>query len=111
MSTAAHITGLFVREQCPFATYSTYLMSKQSSHPLNYSCSYSMCTILPIPQWRIQDFKERGFSSNSVLPCQRYRTDVRSSDPSARSAEKKIRLHFSLFRMGSRGTFTLCIAI
>jgi len=31
MSTAAHMTGIFVREQCPFATYSTYLMSKQSS--------------------------------------------------------------------------------
>jgi len=30
MSTAAHMTGNFVREQCPFATYSTYLMSKQS---------------------------------------------------------------------------------
>jgi len=31
MSTAAHIARIFVREQCPFATYSTYLMSKQSS--------------------------------------------------------------------------------
>jgi len=28
------MTGIFVREQCPFAAYSTYLMSKQSSQRL-----------------------------------------------------------------------------
>jgi len=32
--TAVHTTGIFVREQCPFAAYSTYLLSKQSSQPL-----------------------------------------------------------------------------
>ena len=32
--TAVHMTGTFVREQSPFAAYSTYLLSKQSSQPL-----------------------------------------------------------------------------
>jgi len=32
--TAVHMTGIVVREQCPFVAYSTYLMSKQSSQPL-----------------------------------------------------------------------------
>jgi len=31
---AIHMTGIIVREQCPFAAYSTYLMSNQSSQPL-----------------------------------------------------------------------------
>ena len=36
--------------------------------------------------------------------------EVRSSDR-PREAWRKNRLHFSLFRMGSRGTFMLCTAI
>ena len=32
--TAVHMAGIFVRERCPFAVFSTYLMSKQSSQPL-----------------------------------------------------------------------------
>ena len=38
-STAAHMTGIFVREQYPFAAYSTYLMSKTSSQPLHVAKS------------------------------------------------------------------------
>ena len=37
-------------------------------------------------------------------------TEVCSADHSARSAEKFIRLHFSVIRVGSRGTFVLCTA-
>ena len=33
-----------------------------------------------------------------------------ATNMSARSAEKFFRLHFSLLRMGSRGTFALCTA-
>ena len=36
--------------------------------------------------------------------------EARSADQSARSAENFFRLHFSLLRMGSRGTFALCTA-
>ena len=42
--------------------------------------------------------------------CRRQCIEVRSADQSARSAEKFFRLHFSLLRMGSRGTFALCTA-
>ena len=35
---------------------------------------------------------------------------MRSADQSARSAEKFFRLHFSVIRMGSRGTFVPCTA-
>jgi len=28
MSTVVHLTGIFVKEQCPFPVYSTYLTSK-----------------------------------------------------------------------------------
>jgi len=34
--------------------------------------------------------------------------EARSGDQSARSAEKNFRLHFSVIRMGSRGTFVFC---
>ena len=37
-------------------------------------------------------------------------SEARSADQSARSAGKNFRLHFSLLRMGSRGTFALCTA-
>ena len=36
--------------------------------------------------------------------------EVCSADQSARSTEKKFHLHFSVIRMGSRGTFVLCTA-
>ena len=42
--------------------------------------------------------------------CRRQCIEARSADQSARSAEKNFRLHFSLLRMGSRGTFALCTA-
>ena len=42
--------------------------------------------------------------------CQRQCIEARSADQSARSAEKIFRLHFSLLKMGSRGTFALCTA-
>ena len=42
--------------------------------------------------------------------CRRQCIEARSADQSARSAEKFFRLHFSLLRMGSRGTFALCTA-
>ena len=35
---------------------------------------------------------------------------ARSVDQSVQSTEKNFRLHFSLLRMGSRGTFVLCTA-
>ena len=38
------------------------------------------------------------------------RIEVCSADQSAQSTEKNFRLHFSLLRMGSRGTFALCTA-
>jgi len=34
--------------------------------------------------------------------------EARSGDQSARSTEKNFRLHFSVIRMGSGGTFVLC---
>ena len=42
--------------------------------------------------------------------CRRQWIEVRSADQSARSAEMFFRLHFSVIRMGSRGTFVLCTA-
>ena len=42
--------------------------------------------------------------------CRRQCIEARSADQSALSAEKFFRLHFSLLRMGSRGTFALCTA-
>ena len=42
--------------------------------------------------------------------CRGQCIEARSADQSARSAEKIFRLHFSLLRMGSRGTFALCTA-
>ena len=42
----------------------------------------------------------QGAEGSSIEAC--------SGDQSARSAEKKFRLHLSVIRMGSRGTFVLC---
>ena len=42
--------------------------------------------------------------------CRRQCIEARSGDQSARSAETFFRLHFSVIRMGSRGTFVLCTA-
>ena len=42
--------------------------------------------------------------------CWRQCIEVCSADQSAQSAEKIFRLHFSLLKMGSRGTFALCTA-
>jgi len=39
MSTAVHMTRIFVGEQCPFAVFSTYLMSKQTSSKFNCCCN------------------------------------------------------------------------
>ena len=53
---------------------------------------------------------ERGGHHILMKRCRRQCIEVRSADQSARSAEKIFRLHFSLLRMGSRGTFALCTA-
>ena len=45
-----------------------------------------------------------------IKRCRRQCIEVCSGDQFAQSAEKFFRLHFSLLRMGSRGTFTLCTA-
>ena len=45
-----------------------------------------------------------------IKRCRRQCIEVRSVDQSAQSAENVFRLHFSLLRMGSRGTFALCTA-
>ena len=42
--------------------------------------------------------------------CRRKCIEARSADQSTQSAEKNFRLHFSVIRMGSRGTFVLCTA-
>ena len=42
-----------------------------------------------------------------IKRCRRQCIEVCNVDQSTRSAEKKFRLHFSLLRMGSRGTFAL----
>ena len=42
--------------------------------------------------------------------CRRQCIEARSADQSARSGEKIFGLHFSVIRMGSRGTFVLCTA-
>jgi len=47
MSTVVHMKGIIVREQCPFAAYSTHLKT-HSPCSTSCSCSYSMCTVLPI---------------------------------------------------------------
>ena len=54
-----------------------------------------------------------GGGGGGALYIKRWRRqciEARSADQSARSAGKNFRLHFSLLRMGSRGTFALCIA-
>ena len=59
-------------------------------------------------QGRIHDFvKGGGGGANS---CRRQRIEVRRADQSAQSAEIFFRLHFSVVRMGSRGTFVLSTA-
>ena len=52
---------------------------------------------------------ERG-GALYIKRCRRQCIEVRSADQSAQSAEKFFRLHFSLLRMGSHGTFVLCTA-
>ena len=42
--------------------------------------------------------------------CRRQCIEGCSGDQSARSAENLFGLHFSVIRMGSRGTFVLCTA-
>ena len=51
-----------------------------------------------------------GGHHNNIKRCRRQCIEVRSADQSARSAENFFRLHFSLLRMGSRGTFAVCTA-
>ena len=53
---------------------------------------------------------ERGGALYIFPRCQRQCIGVCSADQSARSVENFFRLHFSLIRMGSRGTFVLCTA-
>ena len=56
---------------------------------------------------------DTGFMKGGALyikRCRRQCIEARSADQSARSAENFFRLHFSLLRMGSRGTFALCTA-
>ena len=45
-----------------------------------------------------------------IKRCRRQCIEARSADQSAQSAENFFRLHFSLLRMGSRGTFALYTA-
>ena len=52
---------------------------------------------------------KRG-GSIPIPRCQRQCIEGLSGDPSAWSMEKIVRLHFSLIRMGSHGTFMLCTA-
>ena len=52
---------------------------------------------------------ERG-GHHYMKRCRRQCIEARSADQSVGSAEKNFRLHFSLLRMGSRGTFALCTA-
>ena len=54
--------------------------------------------------------KGGGGEALYIKRCRRQCIEVCSDDQSARSAEKIFRLHFSLLRMGSHGTFALCIA-
>jgi len=42
MSTAVHMTRIFVGVQFPLAVFSTYLMSKQTSSKFNCCCTPSM---------------------------------------------------------------------
>ena len=52
-----------------------------------------------------------GWGANSTsVRCQRQRIEACSADQSARSKKSFWRLHFSVIRMGSRGTFMLCTA-
>ena len=44
-----------------------------------------------------------------IKRCRRQCIEVCSADQSARSVDKFFRLHFSLLRMGSHGTFALCM--
>ena len=53
---------------------------------------------------------ERG-GAPYMKRCRRQCISARSADQSARSAEKFFRLHFSLLRMGSRGTFALALQV
>ena len=51
-----------------------------------------------------------GGGAPYIKRCRRQCIETRSGDQSARSAEIFFCLHFSLLRMGSRGTFALCTA-
>ena len=51
-----------------------------------------------------------GGGGGTIKRCRRQCIEVRSADQSARSVEIFFRLHISLPRMGSRGTFALCTA-
>ena len=57
-------------------------------------------------QWRIQDFEKGG----SVPIPRGHAAEGSCIEVRSAGAEKVFRLHFSLIRMGSRGTFMLCTA-
>ena len=52
----------------------------------------------------------KGGHYNYITHCRRQCIEVRSADESAQSVENFFSLHFSVIRMGSRGTFVLCTA-
>ena len=49
-----------------------------------------------------------GHRQIRTLHCRRQCMEERSADQSAQSVEIFFRLHFSVVRMGSHGTFVLC---
>ena len=51
-----------------------------------------------------------GGGGGGANSWRRQSIEARSADQSAGSAEKNFRLHFSVVRMGSRGTFVLSTA-
>ena len=58
-------------------------------------------------QWRSQDTEVALAQGLHAAEGSAHGIEARSADHSARSAGKKFRLHFSVTRMGSRGTFVL----
>ena len=82
---------------------------------ISSSRTHTRSTTVPVFQKRLLYSRggyriyERG-GAPYMKRCRRQCIEARSADQSVRSAEKIFRLHFSLFRMGSRGTFALCTA-
>jgi len=67
LSILVHLTRIIVREQCPFAMYSTYLTHRWTPSPcsmVSCSYSYSMCTTCIAHRWLSQGITPLQYCAN-----------------------------------------------